>query len=221
MKIHKILAVCLSMLLFAASGCGAPGKEKTTSSGNASTVSSTSTASQGDFLSSPSETVSSAESVGSMSSSNKPIHSGQSSSENASSSPSVSSDKDQSDSEWVAYDTNKDHYKLHIKRKDGTQDHVILNDVVLAPCVSGGWVYFFSNLSTIEKVRLNGSQRVKVCNTPDIMEINGSTAVTAEYKEGYIFYKTQQMQEVGDNSSYPVHYYKLDPDTNKITEVKS
>lgn len=42
MKIHRILAAFLSMLFFAASGCGAPGGEKVTSSHAASTVSSSS-----------------------------------------------------------------------------------------------------------------------------------------------------------------------------------
>jgi hypothetical protein len=142
------------------------------------------------------------------------------SSKQVSSDSNVSNKKDQNDSEWVAYNSNKDNYKLHIKKKDGTEDKVIVNDPVLAPCVAGEWVYYIDPLIEIDKVSLDGSQKTKVCDIPEIMEINGSTAVTAEYKDGYILYKTQQLHEVGDNSSYPTYYYKLDPATNKISEVK-
>lgn len=219
MKIHKILAVCLSMLLFAASGCGALDGEKATSSGDASAVSRVSTTSQRDFLSSHPETVSFAESASSMSSSSKPICSGPSSSENTSSSPSVSSKMDQSNREWVAYDTNKDRYKLHIKRKDGNEDHVILNDVVLAPCVAGEWVYYIAPLREIDKVKLDGSKKTKVCTVDAMDALNANTAVSAVYKDGYILYKLFQLREVGDSRPHTVTYYKLDLFRSKITEV--
>lgn len=231
MKIHKILAVCLSILLFAASGCGAPGEEKATSSGNISTVSSSLAVSQGDFLSSLPETVSSAESVSSISASSKPICSQQSSSEKASSSPSVSK-KEQSDSEWVAYDTNKDGYKLHIRKKDGSVDKVIINNSVIAPCVVGDWVYYLPNLNEINKVKLDGSQIMKVCDidsvqvydteTNDYHGISGSTAIMGKYAGGNLIYIFTQSKQAGDTNitPNPPSVYRLDLKQKKLIPVK-
>jgi len=210
MKIRKVLVICLSALLFATAGCNSPSGEKTENSGASSAaVSSSSPASQ--VL--PSSSLPVAVSAPSVSS--EPVSS------DGKAISKVESKISQNDSDWVAYDTNKDGYKLHIRRKDGTGDKVIVNDSVLAPCVAGEWAYFFSDLDTIEKVRLDGSQRTKVCDTPEMMHLNGNASLTAEYKDGYILYRTQQLHEIGNNSSYPSYYYKLDPDTNKITEVKS
>ncbi len=218
MKIRKSLAACLSALLFIVSGCSAPGGEKASSAIISSATSSSSSVSE------PGMNVSSSVTSGASSepvSGNGEVSSKNGAEESTSSATQVSSKVSQNNSDWVAYDTNKDGYKLHIKKADGTEDKVIVNDVVLAPCVAGEWVYYIAPLVEIDKVKLDGSQKTKVCDTDVIENLNGNMAVTAEHKDGYILYRTQQCHEVGNNSSYPAHYYKLDPDTNKITEVKS
>ncbi len=216
MRIRKILAICLSAVLFTATGCGA-------SAGGQMSNATTSSAAENLSSESPSSVSTEKSSTQSVvtesASSNKKTSSKINATESVSSAVQDSSEASQNDSEWVAYDTNKDHYKLHIKRKDGSEDKVIVNDAVLAPCVASEWVYYIDPLIEIDKVKLDGSQKTKVCDLS--MGISGSTAVTAEYKDGYILYTTRQMREVGDISSYPAYYYKLDPDINKITEVKN
>jgi hypothetical protein len=125
------------------------------------------------------------------------------------------------DGTWEAYDSNRDDYKLHIRKKGAASDKVIVNDPVLCPCLVGNWVYYFNTLCEIDKVRLDGSGKTKVCGTDDFKNVSGSTAITAEYKEGYIRYKTVQMRCVGDTSSYPPYYYKLDVASGKVTAVKN
>ena len=148
--------------------------------------------------SSPAESAAS-EAVSSEQVSSKEIISG-----GASSAPEASSKNGQDDNEWVAYANNKDNYKLYIKRKDGTDNKVIVNDIVLAPCVAGDWVYYIFLLENICKVRLGGSQKAKVCSTDAFIvynaninkyhEINGSTSITAKYQDGYILYRKLQVQ---------------------------
>lgn len=121
---------------------------------------------------------------------------------------------------WVVYSTNKDGYKLHKKRQDGTEDTVIVNDIVEAPCLAGEWVYYFPDLSEIDRVNLDGSQKTRICSTDAFDNLDGSTAVTAEYKDGYILYKLSQLTPVGDNKSTKVSYYKLDLNQKKIIAVK-
>jgi len=219
MKIRKITVICLSALLFAAAGCNAPSGQKAENFGASSAaVSSSSSASQLPSSSSVSAVASSLNvSSEAVSSDGKAVSK-------------VESKVSQNDSDWVAYDTNKDEYKLHIKRTDGTGDKVIVNDPVLAPCVAGEWVYYLANLDEIDKVKLDGSQKTKVCGT-DAFQVynvnvnayhglNGSTSITAEYRDGYILYTCFQLHEVGDKSN-PPSYYKLDPKTDKITPVKN
>ncbi len=204
MKLRKISVICLSALLVAAAGCRASG-------GEGSAANSLSSASQA----SASAAVSSAQSV-----SSEPVGS-KDASERAVSK--AESQQPQNDSDWVAYTTNKDDYKLHISKKDGTGDKVIVNDTVLTPCVAGEWVYYFANLDEIDKVKLDGSQKTKVCNTDTFQNLNGSTAVTAEYKDGYILYKLVQMKQAGDlnSKSNSPAYYKLDINQNKIVPVRN
>ena len=200
-KTRKILAVSLSVLLFTASGCSSPNGEQ---------ISST--------IGSPAPDRSSSGAYESAVNSNGETGSNNNTEESTASAVQSSSEGSSDNSEWVAY--RDDDYQLHVKKKDGTEDRVLVDDIVLAPCVVGEWVYYIYPLIEIDKVKLDGSQKTKVCDlTPEIMEINGNTAVAAEYKDGYILYKTQQLHEVGNNSSYPEHYYKLDPEKNKITEV--
>lgn len=123
------------------------------------------------------------------------------------------------DGVWEAYDSNRDEYKLHVRKKDGTGDKVIVDDMVLCPCIAGDWVYYINPLVEIDKIRLDGTGKTKVCDLD--MNICGSTAVTASYKDGAILYRTRQMRSVGDNSSYPAYYYSLDVETGKLTEIKN
>lgn len=125
------------------------------------------------------------------------------------------------DGVWEAYDSNRDHYKLHVRKKDGTQDRVIVDDAVLCPCIAGDWVYYFNTLDEIDKIRLDGTGKTKVCGTDAFHDVSGSTAITASYKDGVILYRTQQMHSAGDTSSYPVYYYKLDVKTGTVTELKN
>ncbi len=125
------------------------------------------------------------------------------------------------DGTWEAYDSSQDGYKLHVRKKGATGDKVIVNDPVLCPCLVGNWVYYFNTLGEIDKVRLDGSGKTAVCTTDDFGNLNGSTAVTAEYKGGYIRYRTIQMKSVGDTSSYPPCYYELDIANGKVTAVNS
>ena len=123
------------------------------------------------------------------------------------------------DGTWEAYDSNRDEYKLHVRKKDGTEERVIVDDAVLCPCLVGDWVYYIQPLVQINRVRLDGSQNEKVCDLN--MGVSGSTAVTASYQDGYILYQTVQMRSVGDNSSYPPYYYKLDVARGTLTPVKN
>ncbi len=206
MKIRRVLVICLSVLLLAAAGCGAPGGGKTENSSiSSAAVSSSSSASQ--VLSSslvPAASMSSE----SVSNDGKAVSIAE-------------SQKSQNDSDWVAYDTNKDGYKLHIRKKDGTGDKVIVNDSVLAPCVAGEWAYYIVPLQEIDKVKLDGSQKTKVCDIDAMEAINANAAVTAEYKDGYILYKLVQLREIGDSRPNTVTYYNLDIKQNKITPVKN
>ena len=124
------------------------------------------------------------------------------------------------DGVWEAYDSNRDEYKLHVRKADGTQDRVIVDDIVLCPCLVGDWVYYFNTLDEIDKVKLDGSGKTKVCGTEAIDHLNGNTAVTASYRDGYVLYQTVQLHEVGNNSSYPPYYYKLDVAKGTLEPVK-
>lgn len=228
MKIRKAFVICLSALLFLATGCSVPNGEKTVNS-DTSSVSDTQSSESASFASS--EETSSAQSVISEAASSKPASSEEKIIlKKASSAPKVNSKKEQSGSEWVAYSNSKDNYKLHVKRNDGTEDKVIENDIALEPCVAGEWVYYIAPLDTINKIKLDGSQKTRACGTDALVVynanvnqyhgLNGSTSVTAEYKDGYILYKCFQMQQDGDKKINPTSYYKLDPNTDKITEVK-
>ena len=157
--------------------------------------------------------------------------------ENAVNSESASSNEETSssskvspnNSDWIAY--IDDDSNLCIKKKDGSNDQVIVKGVEEAPCVAGEWVYYLPNLDEIDKVKLDGSQKTKVCSTDafqvynanlDIYhDINGSTSVTAEYQDGYILYKCFQLKEEGDKKENPPSYYKLDLNQNTLTPVKN
>ncbi len=213
MKIQYILSVCVSVLFLSTAGCGISGAGKAADS-------------VGDSFSQVSEVAvvpSSSEALGGNSevvSGKGELDSKTDTEESASPVTQINSEESEDDNGWVVYVTNEDTYKLHIKRADGTEDRVILDDIALAPCVAGEWVYYINPLIEIDKVKLDGSQKTKVCDIPDIMEINGNAEVTAKYKDGSILYRTVQLHEVGNNSSYSPHYYKLNPETNTMTEIK-
>jgi hypothetical protein len=118
-------------------------------------------------------------------------------------------------SDYVVY-TDAAH-KLHKSKADGTEDEIILDDVVLTPCKAGEWVYYFANLDEIDKVKMDGSQKTKVCDTSAMQALNANAAITAEYKDGYILYKLVQLREEGDESPNTITYYRLDINEGKIT----
>ena len=221
MKFHKTMAILFCVtLMIPVTACSK--NEQTNGSVSSRTQSSSSLIPQG------------ASSSASTSASSKPIssapnsvnsatkkHSSKSTSSVKNVTSKTSSKKSKSGGEWVAYDTNKDGYKLHIKKADGTEDKVILNDTVLAPCVAGDWVYYIYPLQEIDKIKVDGSQKTKVCDIDAMDALNANTAVTAEYRDGCILYKIVQLREVGDSRPNTVTYYKLDIKSNKITEVKS
>jgi hypothetical protein len=144
----------------------------------------------------------------------------------SSTAPSVESRDDKgyeisTDGVWEAYDSNRDEYKLHVRKKDGTGDKVIVDDIVLCPCIAGDWVYYISPLVEIDKIRLDGTGKTKVCDMDAFHDVCGSTAITASYRDGAILYRTRQMRSVGDTSSYPAYTFKLNVATGKVTEVKN
>ena len=225
MKFRKSVFICLSALLVLATGCSAP-------SGAANSESNTIPNIQSSESSSESSSYASSEASSSQSVVSEPTHSNSASSEkstlkNASSVPKVSSKKPQNNNEWVAY--IDDNQNLRIKKQDGSNDKAIVKEVAEAPCVAGEWVYYLPDLDEIDKVKLDGSQKTKVCGTDALIVynanvnkyhgLNGSTSVTAEYKDGYVLYTCFQLHEVGDKPN-PPSYYKLDPNTNEITAVK-
>ncbi|QNK39551.1 hypothetical protein [Caproicibacter fermentans] len=93
--------------------------------------------------------------------------------------------------------------------------------LVLCPCIAGSWVYYFNTLDEIDKIRLDGTGKTKVCGTESFGDLCGSTEITASYKDGAILYRTQQMRCVGDTGSYPAYYFSLDTETGTVTEVKN
>lgn len=154
-----------------------------------------------------------------------PVSSGSAASVSSAAAPSVESDDKgreiSTDGTWEAYDSNKDNYKLHVRKKDGTGDKVIVDDAVLCPCIAGDWAYYFNTLDEIDKIKLDGTGKTKVCSTDNFGDLCGSTAITSSYKDGAILYRTQQMRCAGDTSSYPAYYYRLDVSTGKVTQVKN
>ncbi|MVB12119.1 hypothetical protein CAFE_28510 [Caprobacter fermentans] len=93
--------------------------------------------------------------------------------------------------------------------------------LVLCPCIAGSWVYYFNTLDEIDKIRLDGTGKTKVCGTESFGDLCGGTEITASYKDGAILYRTQQMRCVGDTGSYPAYYFSLDTETGTVTEVKN
>jgi hypothetical protein len=192
MEFKKIFLICIFALLVLTTGCSGQNRESAVSSG--------------------------AESLA-----KKPL------SETSSSTTPASSNVSSDNNDWMAYIDNDSN--LCIKKKDDSNGKVIVKDVYEAPCVAGEWVYYLPDLDEIDKVKLDGSQKTKVCDTDafqvynanlDIYhEINGSTSVTAEYKDGYILYTCFQLKEEGDKNSNPPSYYKLDLDKNTLTQVKN
>lgn len=150
-------------------------------------------------------------------------------SESSSSATQASSKALSDNSDWTAYIDNDSN--LCIQKKGDANGRVIAKDADEAPCVAGEWVYYLPDLDEIDKVKLDGSQKTKVCSTDafqvynanlDIYhDINGSTSVTAEYKDGYILYTCFQLKEEGDEKSNPPSYYKLDLNQNTLTPVKN
>lgn len=74
----------------------------------------------------------------------------------------------------------------------------------------GDWVYYLAGLNEVDKVKLDGSQKTKVCDTDAMRALNANVDPSAQYKDGSILYKLIQLREVGDDSPNTVTYYKLD-----------
>ncbi len=236
MKHCKLTLLCISLLLVTTAGCSMQSGESAASSEVSSTELDRSSASLQIPSSSSASPVLSSSSfpaghgsslLSSISerSSSKAVKSASSAAKAVSQAESTSL---QANPVWVAYIDNDHH--LHVKKKDGSNDKIIVKDVEEAPCVAGDWVYFLPDLNEIDKVRLDGSQRTKVCSTDPFIvynanlnishEINGSSSVTAEYKDGYILYTCFQLKEVGEEKTNPRSYYKLDLTQNKLIPVK-
>lgn len=122
--------------------------------------------------------------------------------------------------DWIIYDSYIDAYKLHKVKRDGSNDTVLVNSHVQTPCMAGQWIYYFKDLSEIDKVKFDGTQNQKVCGTDAFQNLDGSTATSAMYQDGYILYKLNQLVPVGDVRSVKPVYYKFDLTNNKITQVK-
>lgn len=130
--------------------------------------------------------------------------------------------------DWTAYIDGE--HNLCVKQQDDSTAAVLVRDVAGAPCVAGEWVYYLPNLDEIDKVKLDGSQIKKVCETDTFQvlnanlnlyhEINGSTSITAAYKDGYILYTCVQLNEVGDKQPNPPSHYKLDLSQNTLTFIE-
>lgn len=201
MKFRQLVVVLLSAGLIFAAGCGAPDDLVSSENSSAADVPS-------------SEPLSAVQSAVSKPESSQPIDSG------ASAAP--------ASVEWVAY--IDDEHNLRVKKQDGTDDRLLVKDVAEAPCVAGEWVYYMPDLDAIDKVKLDGSQKTKVCGTDAFVvynananeshEINGSTSVTAAYQDGSILYTCVQLHEAGDKAN-PPSCYKLDLERNTITPVRS
>lgn len=133
------------------------------------------------------------------------------------------------DHDWTAY-IDADH-NLCVKKQGNSDAAVIVENVMQAPCVVGEWVYYLANLDEIDKVRIDGSQITKVCDTDvfqvynanaDVYhEINGSTSITAEHKDGFILYTCVQLGEVDDEKENPPSCYKLDLEQGALTAVEN
>lgn len=129
--------------------------------------------------------------------------------------------------EWIAYIDNEHH--LCVQQKGTADSKVIVEDAMEAPCVAGEWVYYLADLDEIDKVKIDGSQVTKVCDTSAFQvynanlgishDLNGSTSVTAEYKDGYILYTCRQLKEVGDKQENPPSYYQFDLEQGTVTPV--
>ena len=122
---------------------------------------------------------------------------------------------------WVVYREAEKPQNMHVKKSDGTGDRIVATDYDEGACLVGDWVYYFADLDTIRKVRVDGSQKTKVCNTDAISNLNGSTEVTTKYQNGSILIRTFQLKSVGDTGpTAKPNYYRLDLSQNKITPVK-
>ena len=123
--------------------------------------------------------------------------------------------------EWVVYREAEKPQNMHVKKSNGTGDRIVATDYDEGACLVGDWVYYFADLDTIRKVKVDGSQKTKVCNTDAISNLDGSTEVTTKYQNGSILIRTFQLKPVGDTRpTAKPNYYRLDLKSNQITPVK-
>lgn len=107
-----------------------------------------------------------------------------------------------------------------LKKADGTRKEIFLGKAAFAPCLAGGWVYYFQDLDEIWKVKADGSRKAKVCGTDAIGNLSGSTLVTAECRGGTIRYRVEPMRQAGDSAPAAAPaYYELDLSQGRLTPV--
>lgn len=93
-------------------------------------------------------------------------------SKSSSSATQASSNTSSDDSDWTAYIDNE--HNLCIKKNDDANGNIIVKDVAEAPCVAGEWVYYLPDLDEIDKVKLDGSEKTKVCSTDAFQVYNAN-----------------------------------------------
>lgn len=244
-KKHKgIVAFCIAVLIIAGVGgsvaFGAAGGQKAspasvdTGSSEAKTVSSAGISSNADVASANTKIISSvssnvesglAQGHSTVSSVAPASPSSQSSVPKSENNWTVDADggQYQVNGDWIIYDSNRDTYKLHKKKKDGSGDVILVNQPVMTPCMADGWIYYFNTLDEIDKIKADGTQRQKVCSTNGFENLDGSTAVYAVSRGDYILYKLVQFVPAGDNKTAKpsvTTYYKFDLPKSTITRIK-
>ncbi|MHC1750592.1 MAG: stalk domain-containing protein [Cellulosilyticaceae bacterium] len=118
-------------------------------------------------------------------------------------------------------DCNVD-YQKEINRINITHDNsksleVRMKEIgVMDYCVVDDWVYYVTlgDLEGFHKMSLDGTQDTRICDFSKVnYPINGSTSVTSEVKDGYIFYKFQGLRQYDANGKleepHPIACYRL------------
>lgn len=93
-------------------------------------------------------------------------------------------------------------------------------------CVIGNWVYYavLRPEEGFHKMLLDGTQDTRICDYSNVTNnINGSTSITSEVKEGYILYKFQALSQYDANGKLeepaPIYYYRLELSDNSLEPI--
>lgn len=118
-------------------------------------------------------------------------------------------------------DYQKPESRINISEKDPIKEK--MDELgVLNYCVVGDWVYYVTlgDQEGFHKMLSDGSQNTVIHDLSGI-DVNGSTAVTSQYENGFIIYKFQQMSQYDENgvleAPAPSFYYKLNLTDNTLT----